>query len=409
MSGIGDFGIVYFGNDWFAETRNASHHIARHLAALSPVLYIETPGSRGPQLKARDIRKLGRKIVRSFAPPQKVAENLFLMTIPQVPFRRLPLVPSLNCLLSAAIARHAIRRLGFKRWISWFLVAHVGGLAKRLGEVATVYYCVDDYASYPGMDPIAIQALDDHITKLADVVFVTHRGLLEAKRLLNPNIHFSPHGVDFDLFSRAMDSRTEPAEETRGLKHPVIGYFGAIGEYVDFDLLDYLAKSRPEWTFLFVGWVAANVSRFHRYPNVLFVGPKPYESLPQWAKAFDVAIYAHRVNRQTRNSNPKKLREYLATGKPIVSVITPETACFSEHLYLAETPEAYLAAIERALAEDSPERSQRRMNSIAGVSWDSRFRETVAVVEEILNRCCLTEAARDSGGLDPGRPVRRLP
>lgn len=384
MSGLRDFSVIYFGNDWFAENRTSSHHIARRLGTVAPVLYVEVPGSRSPQKSARDFRKLWRKLARAMAPPEKVGEQFHVATIPQIPFRSLPGMDRLNLWLGVFLARRAMRRLGFGRRISWFVVPHPGELAKRLGEALTVYYCIDDYASYPGMDAVAIQALDDELTRRADVVFVAPRALVEPKRRLNPNVHFSPHGVDFEMFSRADDPATEVAEDARGLKHPVIGYFGTIGEFVDFDLLAYLAGSRPEWTFLFVGFAAADVSRLKQYPNVVFAGPKPYETLPRWAKAFDVAIYPHQVNRQTKHSNPLKLREYLATGKPVVSVITPETESFAEFVYLAGTREAYLEAIERALRPESAERKRKRMEAVSGVSWDARFRETVEVVEKMV-------------------------
>jgi glycosyltransferase involved in cell wall biosynthesis len=294
------------------------------------------------------------------------------------------MMSALNRWLGVRLARRAIRRLAFKRLISWFVVPHPAPLAKRLGESLTVYYCIDDYAAYPGMDRAAIQGLDDYLTQTADVVFVAPRALLEAKRRLNPNVHFSPHGVDFELFAQAGDERTDIPEEARNLKHPVIGYFGTIGEFVDFDLMRYLAESRPGWTFLFVGYTAADVTSLRSHENMIFVGPKPYETLPRWAKVFDVAIYAHQVNRQTTHSNPLKLREYLATGKPVVAVRTPETECFSEFICLADNREAFLAAIERALREDTPELRQKRMNAVAGVSWDARFEETIAIVEGLL-------------------------
>jgi len=386
MSGLRDYSVVYFGNDWFAENRTSSHHIARRLGKMVPVLYIETPGSRSPQTSARDVRKLWRKLARALAPPQKVGDRFYVATIPQIPFRRLPAIDRLNRWLGAWLARRAMRKIGFTKRISWFVVPHPGPLAGRLGESLTVYYCIDYYASYPGMDPVAIQKLDDDLTRQADVVFVAPRALLEPKRKLNPNVHFSPHGVDFELFSQASDPATQLAEEVRGLRHPVVGYFGTVGEFVDYDLLAYLVESRPEWTFLFVGLIHADVSRLRRYPNVIFAGPKPYETLPRWAACFDVAIYAHQVNRQTKHSNPLKLREYLATGKPVVSVVTPETATFGGVVYLADNPEAFLAAIERALREETPELRQKRMAAVASVSWDARFEETVAVVNDMLAR-----------------------
>jgi len=97
-----------------------------------------------------------------------------------------------------------------------------------------------------------------------------------------------------------------------------------------------------------------------------------------------VAICPYLVNRQVKNSNPLKLREYLATGKPVVSVVIPESAQFANCVYLAENREQYLAAIERALAEDSPELQKQRMHAVAGAGWDARFQETVAVVDKLL-------------------------
>ena len=384
MAGLRDCSVVYFGNDWSAENRTSSHHIARRLAGLVPVLYIETPGSRAPASSARDFRKLGRKLFRMLAAPRKIHDRLYVTTIPQIPFRKLPLAGALNRWLGCFLARRAIAKLGFGRLVSWFVVPHPAVLAKRLGEELTVYYCIDDYAAHPGMDVAVIQALDDHLTRVADVVFVAPRALVEAKRALNAHVYFSPHGVDFDLFAQAADPATPPAEETRALRHPIVGYFGSLAQYIDYDLLVYLAKSRPQWTFLFVGYVSSNVSRLRACENVVLAGPQPYETLPRWAKAFDVAIYPPLVNRQVKNSNPLKLREYLATGKPVVSVVIPETAQFADCVYLARNRESYLAAIDRALAEDSAELRARRMSAVAGASWDARFRETVAVVDQFL-------------------------
>jgi glycosyltransferase involved in cell wall biosynthesis len=378
------YSVIYFGNDWFAENRTSSHHIARRLAAVVPVLYIETPGIRAPQATGRDLRKLWRKLRTAFAPPRKIQERLYLATIPQVPFRKLPMVGWLNLRLGIYLTRRAIRTIGVKRWLSWFVVPHPGALAKRLGEALSVYYCIDDYAAFPGMDPVAIQAMDDDLTRRADVVFVAPPALVDAKRKLNRNVHHSPHGVDFDLFAQASDPSFVPAAETQALPRPVIGYFGVLGDWIDYDLLSWLAESRPRWTFLFVGHTAGDVGPLRRFSNIVLAGAKPYEELPRWAHAFDVAIYPNRLTRQTIHANPLKIREYLATGKPIVAVPTQVTTQFSKLIYLADTKEAYLAAIERAMTEETPERRAARMQAVAGISWDARFRETVTIVENLL-------------------------
>jgi len=383
---IENYCVVYFGNDWSGESRTSSHHIAARLSSATRVLYVETPGMRAPQAHARDFRKLFRKLTAALAPPVRAHDRLHILTLPQIPFRKLPLVGLLNRIAGRWAVGRALRRLGFDRVISWFVVPHPGALAGRLGERLVVYYCIDDYAAFPGVDAASIQALDDDLTRRADIVFVAASALVEPKRRLNANVRFSPHGVDVDLFARADDSATEPAEATRGLQRPVIGYFGNIGPWIDRGLLLEIARRRPEWTLLLVGHVTAPVEELRSCPNVMFAGQQRYESLFHWAAAFDVAVIPYLQTRQVRNANPLKLREYLATGKPVVTVTTPETVRFGGVVALADTPEDFVAAIERALAEDTPELHSRRRSSVRDASWDARFRETVAAVEQTLAR-----------------------
>jgi glycosyltransferase involved in cell wall biosynthesis len=376
--------IVYFGNDWSAENRTSSHHIAERLAARMPVLYIDSPGLRAPKASGRDLRKLIRKIAAAFRPPQPVGPSMWHMTTPQIPFRKLPLVNTLNRILGRSLVRRALRRLGFRDLISWFVVPHPGSLAGSFGEKLVVYYCIDDYAALPDVDPTEISRMDRNLTKRADQVFVASPSLLEAKRKLNPRTEHSPHGVDVKLFGQASDPSCAVAGAAADLRHPIIGFFGLIEAWIDLELIAYLAKQRPDWTFLLIGRVAVDASCVQQLPNVILTGPQPYRSLAQWARAFDVAIIPYKPTRQVMNSNPLKLREYLATGKPVVAVPIPETLRFADHVRIARTPEDFLRSIEASLASDSPAQARERMAAVADMSWESRVDEVLAVVESRL-------------------------
>jgi glycosyltransferase involved in cell wall biosynthesis len=187
------------------------------------------------------------------------------------------------------------------------------------------------------------------------------------------------------MFAKASDPEYSMAEEARGLKHPVIGFFGLIEAWIDLELIAYLAKSRPQWTFLMIGHLAVDGSAVKNLPNVILAGPKPYPTLAEWARAFDVAIIPYRRTRQVVNSNPLKLREYLATGKPVVGVSIPETSRFGDCVRLADSPEEFLSAIENALSSDTPGDTQRRMATVAGMSWDARVEEILAVIQSRLD------------------------
>ena len=385
-SPFGTRGIVYFGNDWLAENRTSSHHIATRLAKVAPLLYVSSPGMRAPQASGRDLKRLLRKLAATLRPPQRLDDGLWHCTVPQLPFRRLPGVDRLNRWFGTWAVRRALRKAGIGKRIAWFVVPHPGFLAGHLGEDLCVYYCIDDYAAHPGVDAALIGARDDALSRRADLVFVAPPSLVEAKRALNANTVFSPHGVDVALFARAAEPSTVVADGARDLARPVIGYFGSLHEWIDFELIEWLARERPQWTFLLVGHVATEPGGLRALANVRLVGAQPYASLPTWAKAFDAAIIPYRLNRQVANANPLKLREYLATGKPVVSVRNAEIEKFADSVHIADTREAFLAALERALAEDTPAAALARRAAVADQTWDRRVEAIVDRVADTLAR-----------------------
>ena len=392
------YGVVYFGNDWFAENRTSSHHVAIRLAATMPVLYVDSPGMRAPQASGRDVRRAFRKIGEALRAPRRVGANLWHCTVPQLPFRRIPGVSLFNRLFGQWALRRAMRVLGARQRISWFVTPHPGFLAKRLGEAFCVYYCIDDYAAHPGVDGDVIAASDLALTRKADMVFVAPPSLLAGKQALNANTHFSPHGVDAQMFAQASEPATIVPAAACDLPHPVVGYFGSIHEWIDVELIAWLARMRPQWTFLLVGYAAIKLPELSTLPNVVLAGTQPYASLPSWAKAFDAAIIPYRRNRQVENANPLKLREYLATGKPIVAVGNPEIARFASVVRIAQGREDFLAGLEQVLAEGPEHGAAERMAAVADQTWDRRVEDVLREVATSISATDMTFADRRVSG-----------
>src|SRR5579862_8945848 len=92
--------IIYFGNDWFAENRTSSHHVARELAKRHRVIYVECPGLRAPKSSKRDLKKLFAKLLRFASGTTTTDGNVTVITLPQIPFRRFRAVCALNHVLS---------------------------------------------------------------------------------------------------------------------------------------------------------------------------------------------------------------------------------------------------------------------------------------------------------------------
>jgi glycosyltransferase involved in cell wall biosynthesis len=375
--------ILFFGNDWAAENRTSSHHIARWLAKGHRVFYIECPGLRAPQGTARDLKKIWRKLIRFLRGPRAVPEGLKVWTVLQLPLHRFRLIRWLN----RRLLRGAISWLKFSQGvrgpIAWFMVPHLSPVVGTLGERLSVYYCIDDYSALPNVNETAVRAMDEEMTRKADLVFVASATLLEAKEKLNPETRVSPHGVDLAHFARASDGSAQPPADISTRPGPVVGFFGLIEQWIDLDLVNYLAEQRPNCTFVLIGRVAVPDEQVPRRPNIHYLGVRPYDQLPDYGSRFDAAIIPYKLTRQVIHANPIKLREYLAMGKPVVSVSTPEIDKYADVVAIARTREEYLARLDEALARAAtPEEVQRRQERVAPEGWDARLQQVLAVVAE---------------------------
>ena len=378
-------GVVYFGNSWHAENRTSSHHVARRLARMTPVLYVDSPGMRAPSANGRDLARIWKTLRNTFSPPRPLADNLWHCTVAQLPLRKLPGVDAFNRMFGAWAVRRAMRRVGLQRPLAWFVVPHPGFLAGRLGESLCVYYCIDDYAAHPGVDSARIAASDDALSRRADIVFVAPPALLESKRRQNPATVYAPHGVDADHFARARDPLTPLPEQLPSLRKPIVGYIGSLHAWIDLELIAWLARQRPQWEFLLVGHAHVGMAVLDNLDNVHRVGAQPYEDLPRWAKTFDVGIIPYRDNRQVANANPLKLREYLAAGLPVVSTRNPEIESFSHVVHISDDRDGFLAGLDAALATPLDEGAAARMAAVADQTWDRR-------VDDVIGRVASTRS-----------------
>ena len=155
------YNIIYFGNDWYAENRTSSHHVAEQLSRTSRVLYVECPGLRGPNASGRDLRKLFSKLLKGLRSPRAVAENLSVSTMLQIPFHRFGLVRALNRLLIRFSVKRLIKKRDMADPLLWFVVPHLSSLPGSIDCKAVVYYCIDDYSALPDIDAASVAAMDE--------------------------------------------------------------------------------------------------------------------------------------------------------------------------------------------------------------------------------------------------------
>lgn len=378
--------IIYIaGHDFnLADCRISTDHIANQLARHNRILYVESVGLRRPRLDRNDLTRIGRKLARFLRPPRQISQGLWVITPLAVPFHHRPAVRGLNQLLILAQIRWACRLLRFRKPILFMFLPHMAGLVGHLGESMSVYYCTDDHAAFPGVDASGIRRAEEELLRKVTLGFATSTEILKNKKRINRNFCYSPHGVDFDNFSRAQDQALPIPEDICALRQPIVGYFGAIDRWLDLGLIEYLARSRPGWSFAFIGKQATDVSALSALPNIHFLGQRIFQDLPGYGRAFDVAIIPFQINDLTVSVSPIKLKEYLAMGKPVVSTPLPavvEYAAGRNFIGIAGGGEEFLELIENALRDDSPELVLARQESVRGDTWEARAEELANVIE----------------------------
>jgi hypothetical protein len=250
-------------------------------------------------------------------------------------------------------------------------------LARRLRETfdwPIVYDCMDLHADFATARR-AMVAEEKALLAAADIVTVSSALLEEHARGYRDDVLMLRNGCDYEHFAQ-----TSAARNAR----PVIGYYGAISDWFDSDLVAELAARKPEWDFILVGSTFnGDISRLRRLPNVAMPGEEPYEALPEWLGRFDVTILPFRRTPLTEATNPVKLYEILAAGRPLVSVPIPEVAAVAPLVRLANNASEFEREIEAALAEDAGAVDARRAYARQN-TWQQRYDTLSAALEVVV-------------------------
>lgn len=374
--------IVYFGKEW-SENPTSCNHVFDQLSRYNQVLWVNSVATRTPELSSTaDWKRIISKLRRFAGGLQQVGPSAWLYQPAVVPLPYSSLAQSLNRALLTIGLRRQMKKIGMNRPQFWSFLPNLDYLVGRLGESVSVYYCVDDWPQLKGQHDERIAALERKLVEKVDVRFATSHLLAEARRRYNPATVVAAHGVNHAHFAKALSADTPVPENVASLPHPVIGFFGGIHDRLDLDLLAAIARSHPQWSLVLIGKVATDLSRV-RLPNVHVLGPRPYQSLPGYCKAFDVGLMPYVDSEWIRHSSPIKLREYLSAGLPAVSTDVPEVRRYSSLVYVAQDAPEFIRFIEQALREDSPGKHRARSEAMRGETWEAKMAQVCERVMQV--------------------------
>ncbi len=274
----------------------------------------------------------------------------------------------------------------FDNPVQWFYdPMAVPAFAGQMGEVLTVYDCMDELSKFRCAPPEITQREADLLER-AEVVFTGGRKLFESKRRANNNCHFYGCGVDWEHFGRALEPGTAVAPELAALQRPVLGYFGVVDERIDYDLLCKLADANPNWSVAMVGPALKIQDKdLPQRPNLHWLGQRAYADLPSFCKGFDLCLMPFALNEATEFINPTKALEYMATGRMIVSTAVADVVRnFGSVVKIAGSPEEFISLCRQALNTPEQDTIQRGLQMAKENSWESIVAQLEKHIEEAL-------------------------
>ena len=379
--------FIVFSDDW-GEHPSSCQHLFRHLAENHRVLWVNTIGMRNPRFCRRDLKKIALKVKKMFrgrGKGEKKRPDDLAITVcqpPMLPYSNFCLIRAINRVLVRRVVRQQLRKLGFQAPILVTTVPNSCDSIGHLGERLVVYYCVDDFSQWPGLEKELVRKMEKRLINRADRFIASSQKLYERLKRTGRPAYLLTHGVDLELY------RQEPAAEhplLADIPGPRIGYFGLFDDRSDQSFLLEAAIRLPHVSFVITGQVEADISALSRQVNIHFTGPVAYEALPAMVKGWDGCMLFYRVNDLTDAIQPLKLKEYLATGKPIFVTPIAEALPLNEYLTVVHDVEEFVDRYRFLSGATEPMVTPQLNDFLQRESWQRKSRVFLAKCCENLN------------------------
>ncbi len=388
---IQDHSIICFGGeDWWYHHPHSKKHLMRRFArAGNRVIFVNSISMGLPSLAHDDILpRIARKL-RSYAKlARRTDEGITVVSPASLPFFGSAAARMLNRHLLAAQINLLARTRGLNRPVLWIAIPTAAEMIGRMRESLVVYQVSDKYDANTmdhATDPAVIRRLHNSALDAADIILYSGRKLFDEAERGRERSYLLEQAVDFEHWSQVGSGTLEVASEIARIPSPRLGYFGAVETWlVDQELIKRASRERPGWNWVFIG----NKSRgleIEDLPNVHFMPSVEYEQLPHYAAGFDVCVLPWETEVAfTSYGSAIKVREYLATGKPVVISPLPEYEPMRDVLRIARSRDDFLRLVEDALDEQGTDGARARQASVVDGTWDARAEWVSRLIEEQL-------------------------
>jgi glycosyltransferase involved in cell wall biosynthesis len=365
--------LLVFADDW-GRHPSSCQHLVRYLLMRHEVAWVNTIGTRTPRLDlatvARGLEKLRQWFFRPRASVRQ-PDRLRVLNPRMWPWFGSKLGRGLNRQVLIRQLAPALDSLPEPR-VAVTTLPLVADLIGLLPVQRWVYYCVDDFGQWPGLDGKTLQAMETRVVEKADVLIAVSETLQQKLANQGRTAHLLTHGVDLDFWSVCGDPVICP--ELEGLERPLITFWGVVDRRMDVGFVQCLAAELKQGTIVLVGPAADPDPAIDRIARLRRVGSVPFEHLPHLAAAANVLIMPYADLPVTQAMQPLKLKEYLATGKPVVVRDLPANRAWADCLDVTATAESFSQTVRKRLETGLPDDQRQARLRLAKESWVDKAR-----------------------------------
>lgn len=363
--------FLVFADDW-GRHPSSCQHLVRHLLPKHPTLWVNTIGTRTPRLDLATMKRAAGKLRQwsrggTNAADEQLPPGLTILNPRMWPWLTRKHDRRLNRALLLKQLGHAINGLA-EPPIAITTLPVVADLMGRLPVAKWIYYCVDDFGEWPGLDRKSMSLMEEAVVAKADIIIAASENLQARLKGMGRDSHLLTHGVDVDFWH----TPTQSVSGLDQLERPLIVFWGVIDRRMDTAFVQNLAEQLTKGTIILAGPEQEPDPGLTRLPRIHRTGPLPFEVLPALAHQASVLIMPYVDQPVTRAMQPLKLKEYLATGKPVVVRDLPANREWAAALELVSTPEQFVAAVKLRLETCLPPEHRQARERLVHESWQSK-------------------------------------
>jgi glycosyltransferase involved in cell wall biosynthesis len=359
--------LIVFAEDWGRFPTSTQSLVTALLKRGWCIVWINSIGLRKPSFSSSYLHRVLEKViqyVRGKTSKYRLSlpKNLTVINPIIIPFIGIPIFDKLNRFILKKQLSPIRKSKQFDKAIIWTTLPTAYPLIEIFDGLPLVYYCCDDYSVLGDSPNPQVSFFEEKLIQQADLIVVVSETL--AVKMPRNKTYYLDHAIDVSLFTK---SYPRPKDLPHG--KPIAGFYGSLSSWVDMNLIFQCATNLRNWNFVFIGPKQVSIEKLETLSNFFYLGSKSYIDIPAYSQHWDVGLIPFIKNQLTDACNPLKIKEYLAAGKPVVSIDIPALRIYKDFIYIAKDSQDFLKGIELSLTATN---DGLRKNLVKDQSWDAR-------------------------------------